>query len=133
MANNRKTKMLDIKEGFLKLPGISKQLPKESICPVPHVGVIGRRFSIVPMKDAEDPENDGRTYMQQQLIQYRPHEGISHTKDTVLHEILHAIDESLGCGMTEAQVAVMTTGIIAVLKTNPELTSWILKEDSNEK
>jgi DNA gyrase inhibitor GyrI len=50
-------------------------------------------------------------------------------QDTLLHETIHAIDETLITGMTEQQVSNIASVLLAVLKDNPEFTSWILQNE----
>jgi hypothetical protein len=49
-------------------------------------------------------------------------------QDTLLHEILHVIDYNNGTEMTEQQVKMTATGLLAVLKDNKEFAKWLIKE-----
>ncbi len=46
-------------------------------------------------------------------------------RDTVLHEILHAIDWTVGTKLTEKQVGTIASGLYAVLKENPNLVEYL--------
>ena len=46
-------------------------------------------------------------------------------QDTLLHEIMHAVDEEFGGGMTEAQVSRLATGILCVMKDNPAIRKFV--------
>jgi hypothetical protein len=48
-------------------------------------------------------------------------------KDTVVHEILHAIDYSMQLDLEEHQVHTMATGLHAVLSDNPEFSKWLVE------
>lgn len=47
--------------------------------------------------------------------------------DTVLHEILHAIDYSMNTELEERQIYCMTVGILSVLKYNQPLLEYLYK------
>ena len=49
-------------------------------------------------------------------------------QDTLLHEIIHVIDYNNGTDMTEQQVKMTATGLLAVLKDNKEFAKWLIKE-----
>lgn len=46
-------------------------------------------------------------------------------QDTLLHEIVHAIDDQLNLKMGERRVNNMATGILAVMKDNPQICRFI--------
>jgi hypothetical protein len=46
--------------------------------------------------------------------------------DTLWHEITHAVDETLGLGLTEQQVHALAAGQMAVLFDNPKLIELLL-------
>jgi hypothetical protein len=47
--------------------------------------------------------------------------------DTFLHEIVHGIDDAMQLKMSERQVHCTATGIIAVLKDNPQFLEYLYK------
>lgn len=48
--------------------------------------------------------------------------------DTVLHELIHAVDLTMGLSMTEHQVHHLATGLIALFQDNPELGSYLCED-----
>jgi hypothetical protein len=48
-------------------------------------------------------------------------------KNTLLHEALHTISHSYDLELSERQVSVTATAIIALFRDNPELIDYILK------
>ena len=48
------------------------------------------------------------------------------TRQTLLHEIIHAIDFHAQIGLTEAQVNALDYGILGVLRSNPDLAAYLL-------
>ena len=90
---------------------------KVEFVPIEHVG----------LRDSAD-DNDpgmGRTSPERQEIFIRTGQPLESEQDTVLHEIIHAVDETLGLQMNEYQVTVLATGLLAALKDNPSLRSYL--------
>ena len=46
-------------------------------------------------------------------------------RDTLLHEVLHGIDHELNCKLSEAQIRRMATGLLQVLRHNPEFVAFL--------
>jgi hypothetical protein len=47
--------------------------------------------------------------------------------DTLLHEILHAIDDAMQTKMKERQVHCTATGLLALFKDNPDFVKYMFK------
>jgi len=47
--------------------------------------------------------------------------------DTLLHEVVHSIDDAMQLKMNERQVHCVATGLIAALKDNPEFLEYLYK------
>lgn len=47
-------------------------------------------------------------------------------RDTILHEVMHAVDHELHCKLSEPQVRRMATGLLAVLRHNPALVAFLV-------
>jgi hypothetical protein len=93
------------------------------------VRVLGKIFKIRFMKDDEWEDADGIMELDSQNILVREKKALAYMQDTLLHETIHAIDETLITGMTEQQVSNIASVLLAVLKDNPEFTSWILQNE----
>ena len=90
---------------------------KVGFVPIEHIGL---------RDNAEDDDPGmGRTSPERQEIYVRSGQPLESEQDTVLHECLHAVDETLGLQMNEYQVTVLATGLLAVLKDNPSLRSYL--------
>lgn len=50
-------------------------------------------------------------------------------KDTVIHECAHAIADAMGVDVPEHHILVLSTGLYAWMKANPELIQWIMQND----
>jgi hypothetical protein len=81
------------------------------------------------MKDDEWTDADGLMQLDSQDILVREKTALGYMQDTLLHETIHAIDETLVTGMTEQQVSNIASVLLAVLKDNPEFTKWILQNE----
>lgn len=92
------------------------------------VKVLGKIFKIHQMADDEMEDADGYMMLGDQVIAVRK-QALGYSQDTLLHETIHAIDETLLLGMTEQQVSNTASVLLAVLKDNPEFTRWILQDE----
>lgn len=52
--------------------------------------------------------------------------------DTVLHEVIHAVDIAMLLNMSERQVYCITVGLLSVLKGNPQFLEYLNKAINNE-
>lgn len=48
-------------------------------------------------------------------------------RDTVLHEAVHAISESLGLDLRERQVLALGASLLALLRENPDFVRWLME------
>lgn len=96
------------------------------------VMVLGKRFKVIFVEkhdtDTLDEEADGTHDRGNQVIKVRIGRHPDYIKDTVIHEFIHAIDESMGLGMTEKQVSRLATGLLALLNDNPDLKNYLLND-----
>lgn len=93
------------------------------------VKVLGKRFTVqfltaAPLDDGLNGECDS----DKQQILIRDAQPLESEQDTLLHEVLHAIDEAMGLKMKEAQVKGAATGLLAVMKDNPSLVSYLRRK-----
>ncbi|MNK09955.1 hypothetical protein D3C87_279640 [compost metagenome] len=94
-----------------------------------YIKVFGKKFRIEKLKEDEQEDADGIMDLASQTIKYREQPGLGYMQDTILHETVHAVDESLQLGMTEEQVHQLACGLLGVLKDNKEFTEWLLKDE----
>jgi len=50
-----------------------------------------------------------------------------HLRVTLLHELLHAIDDMTGSGMKHSHIYIISQVLFSVLKANPELRKWLFE------
>jgi hypothetical protein len=54
-----------------------------------------------------------------------------HKKITLLHELLHGVDEFLGLGLPHKTVYAISQSLYAVMKDNRKMIEWIMEDDSS--
>jgi hypothetical protein len=95
------------------------------------IRVLGKRFDVKFAGDTILAQDlNGECDSDRQLILVREGQPLESEQDTVLHEILHAIDEAMGLKMKEAQVKGAATGLLAVMKDNPALVAYLKKKNA---
>jgi len=87
--------------------------------------ILGKSFSVMVLAPGQDEEVNGWMKLDKQQIWVRLLEAKEQVQDTMLHETIHAVDESLSLGMKEKQVFALAAGLLAVFKDNPQLISWL--------
>jgi hypothetical protein len=93
------------------------------------VKVLGKTFKVIPLREDEHEDADGVMKLDEQVLGVRDKPAKEYMADTLLHETIHAIDETLVLKMTERQVSNVASVLLQVLKDNPEFTKWILQDE----
>jgi hypothetical protein len=90
------------------------------------IRVLGKAFKVTngPLEDNLNGECD----TDKQTLAVRDGQPLESEQDTLLHEVIHAIDEAMGLKMKEAQVKGCATGLLAVMKDNPGLMAYLRKK-----
>lgn len=103
---------------------------KRLTCPN-SVRVLGRTYRI----SFEDLHGHAFGFCQpnQQVILIQPGMIEDEEKDTVLHEVIHAVDYLMQLGLTEDQVRSTATGLYAVMKDNPKLATYLFETFNTNK
>ena len=96
---------------------------------IPNVRVLGRKFKI-EVKELEGMY--GRCHKAKAIIQIDPDQDEFSLKDTLLHEIMHAILHQQGFNheyeLEESFVRPLATGIMTVLQDNPKLAAFLTEK-----
>lgn len=93
------------------------------------VRIIGKTYSIVWTDGKPLDEDDvGEFDPANQRIAIKNGQPKEQEQDTLLHEILHGIDQEMNLKMKEAQVHGMATGLLAVIKDNPRLVGFLRRK-----
>ena len=88
------------------------------------VEILGKTYRV---EQVEGEQRDyGECYVDECRIEVWSKPCHDQKADTLLHEVLHAIDHEMHCSMSEPQIRRMTTGTLAVLRRNPQLVAYLL-------
>lgn len=87
--------------------------------------IIGKRYLLAEAKRASEAlvGHNGLCRSNQQTIHYADDLPLDEKSDTVLHEVIHAVDHQMDTDLTETQVRRIATGLCAVFKDNPKFYS----------
>jgi hypothetical protein len=101
-------------------------MAKEAALPAV-VKVLGKTFSIEWSKSAHDSDepSSGECSVAKQVIKVDLGFHHEYNQDTLLHELLHAIDDSLNLKAGERRVHALSTALLAVMKDNPRVRQFI--------
>lgn len=88
------------------------------------IRILGKKFTV---SYPESVEGDlvGECDTDAQTITVQDKMPLESEQDCLIHEVLHAIDEMVDSKLKESQVKRLATGLLAVLKDNPRLASYI--------
>jgi hypothetical protein len=91
--------------------------------------VIGKTYDIHYASGKPLEEDDlGEFDPALQKIIVRKGQPLETEQDTLLHEVIHAIDSELNLNLSEKQVRGSATGLLAVLKDNPKFYSYLRRK-----
>lgn len=92
--------------------------------------ILGKRHRIA--WDAQLEDNDGEFDLTRNLISVA--EGLAHDeeRDTLLHEITHAVEKQLNCSIPEEKLRLIVTGLYAVMKDNPKLVDYLFAVEPDD-
>jgi hypothetical protein len=93
------------------------------------IRILGKPFTVSytqgqPLEDDLNGECD--TDKQQILV--RDGQPLESEQDTLLHEVLHAVEEAVDARLKETQVKKVATALLAVLKDNPSLVTYLRRK-----
>ena len=75
-------------------------------------------------------ENCGECFDAKQILKIQEGMPYGLERDTLLHEIIHALDYGMHLSMTERQVSALAAGLVAVLVDNPSLITYYQHPES---
>ena len=73
----------------------------------------------------------GECFADQCRIEVATYQCMAQQRDTLLHEVLHAVDHEMHSGMSEPQIRRVATGLLAVLRHNPAFAAFLVSVDAN--
>jgi hypothetical protein len=83
--------------------------------------LFSQEWQIRTGNDQELPEHLGLCLPDERKILLHEQQDQMSKKHTLLHELLHAVEQKLSLGMTEKQVDLMALGLLDLMRNNPEL------------
>lgn len=96
------------------------------------IRVLGRNVEIVRRPKKAMPNHVGSWHSLRMRINVREGQLPHDEADTLLHEVLHAIlhcqGRENGGDEEETYVRAIATGLLVVLRENPEFTKWLVTE-----
>ena len=90
--------------------------------PVSRVVILGERYKI-NVKNI--PEGFGRVIYKDCVLDIHPEQSTDSARDTLLHEIVHALDHAESLRLTEEQVRRVAPGLRAVFAANPKVARFV--------
>jgi hypothetical protein len=90
-----------------------------------NINIIGREYEVFFLDDLK--ELVGNCDSDNLKINIKNGQPALLETDTVLHEVVHAIDVAMQLNMSERQVYCVTTGLIATLKDNQQFLEYLYK------
>lgn len=92
--------------------------------------ILGKSYQVefVKQPSPEDSTIVGTMFMRLQEIKIKP--GLAHEteRDTVLHEVLHAVEAEMNLSLEENAIYLMATGLLQVLRANPKFTAYLTEK-----
>lgn len=91
--------------------------------PVKKVNVLGDRYRVFTHRMSIFGDCNSR----RGEIRLRPNQTEDQARDTLLHEVIHAIDHVYSLRISEHQTRTLATSLRAVFTSNPEFARWVSK------
>lgn len=90
------------------------------------INVSGRLYDISVVPTIDEDGSLGRVLDETLQIEVLKDQHPLSRKDTVLHEVIHAIDHVTQLDLTERQVYVLAGQLLDTLRRNPDFTAWLV-------
>ena len=94
------------------------------------VDLFGKKYAISLVE--RETGDYGECFVDQCRIEVAAYQCADQRRDTLLHEVLHAIDHEMHCSMSEPQIRRMATGLLAALRQNEPLARFLLGTDGGD-
>ena len=90
------------------------------------VSVFGKVYRLAHIEDTQGLEHpSGRVCHTPQTIHIYGYQGFEQERDTVLHEVLHAIDYAMQLSLEEHQVHALAASLLSVLRDNAAFVAYL--------
>lgn len=94
--------------------------------PVTAVVVQGKPYTVTELPAVNLSDDYGRCASRELSIQIARNQAPAQLRDTLLHEVIHALSFELHLELEERQVHVLASGLLDTLRRNPELAMFLL-------
>ena len=95
-------------------------------CPS-RIKVVGKNYAIEILDRVDEDDSLGYSDETNQKVLLKRAQHFEALKDTLLHEVVHAIDHAIGLDLREEQVRGLAGGILQVLRDNPKFARFLLE------
>ena len=92
------------------------------------VRVMGKVYSITYIENSDAIESNGVCKNDTLSILIADELPPDEERDTLLHEIVHAVDNQISIGLTEKKVRQIATGLMQVILDNPDVAKFLLNK-----
>jgi len=91
------------------------------------ISILGKVYAVEWLDRIYDEEGEqsGTSSARHQIIKVSTSHHLDDQRDTLLHEVLHAIDEQLKLDLSETQVALLSTGLFQVFRAAPDFAEFV--------
>ena len=93
------------------------------------IKIVGKTYVVEEIPEMD--EDCGACYDTKQLIKIAGDLPQELSQDTLLHEVMHAIDYQMHLNLKERHVSAMASGLMAVIKENPDFVNYLLAPTSS--
>jgi hypothetical protein len=90
------------------------------------VDIVGKPYTVALM--VREAGDYGECFADQCRIEVADYQCQLQRQDTLLHEVLHAVDHEMHCNMSEAQIRRIATGLLQVLRHNAGLVAYLVAD-----
>jgi hypothetical protein len=90
------------------------------------VDILGKSYRVDLIE--RESGDYGECFSDQCRIEVATYQCEAQKRDTLLHEVLHAVDHEMNCRMSEAQIRRMATGLLAVFRHNPAFVASLTED-----
>ena len=117
-----------------KKPRYPSRFKKVSEHPPRKIKILGKTFQMLDeTRELSKEHVVGHCFVDYSTIEYSSKYEDQQVRDTVLHEITHAIADTLGLDLKERHVHAMAAGYYQVFTENPKLVEWIMQKKFEKK
>lgn len=98
--------------------------------------LIGKRhrieWDVAVLQDENGNDLDGLFHQNKKLIQIAAGQTHDDERETLLHEMLHALETQMNAEIAEAKLRQLAVGLYAALRDNPKLVAYLLEEEPED-